>query len=87
METKIYSVDELKNMFLQELLNKTDGKISKISDHSVLNGMAYGFAKVFQKSMKDVALLESELFPEYAYGQFLDKIAERYGISGRQKNY
>lgn len=86
METKIYSVDELKNLFLQELLNKTDGKISKISDHSVLNGMAYGFAKVFQKSMKDVALLESELFPEYAYGQFLDKIAERYGISGRQKN-
>jgi hypothetical protein len=86
METKIYSVDDLKNLFLQELLNKTDGKISKVSDHSVLNGMAYGFAKAFQKSMKDVALLESELFPEYAYGEFLDKIAERYGITGRQSN-
>ena len=47
METKIYSVDELKNLFLQELLNKTDGKISKISDHSVLNGMAYGLRSLF----------------------------------------
>lgn len=86
METKIYTIEELKNLFTQELLNKVDGKISKISDHSVLNGMAFGFAKVFQKSMKDVALLESELFPEYAYGQYLDKIALRYGISPREKN-
>lgn len=83
METKIYSVDEIKNLFLQELINKVDGRISKVSDHSVLNGVAYGFAKVFQKSMKDVALLESELFPEYAFGEYLDKIAQRYGIVGR----
>lgn len=85
METKIYSIDEIKNLFLQELLNKTNGKISKISDHSVLNGMAYGFAKVFQKSMKDIALLESELFPEYAYGKYLDRIARRYGITARRQ--
>lgn len=86
METKIYTVEELKNLFLQELINKTDGKVTKVSDHSVLNGVAFGFAKSFQKSMKDIALLESELFPEYAYGEYLDKIAERYGISPRQKN-
>lgn len=86
METKIYSLDELKNLFLQELLNRVDGKVSKISDHSVLNGIAYGFARVFQKSMKDVAILESELFPEYAYGEYLDKIAERYGIAERRKH-
>ena len=86
METKIYTVEELKNLFLQELINKTDGKVTKVSDHSVLNGVAFGFAKSFQKSMKDIALLESELFPEYAYGEYLDKIAERYGVSPRQKN-
>lgn len=86
METKIFSIEELKNLFIQELLNKSDGKVSKVSDHSVLNGIAFGFSKVFQKSMKDVALLESELFPEYAFGEYLDKIALRYGISERQKN-
>lgn len=86
METQIYSVEEIKNFFIQELLNKVDGKISKVSDHSVLNGVAFGSAKVFQKSMKDIALLESELFPEYAYGSYLDKIAQRYGISARKTN-
>lgn len=86
METKIFSIEELKNLFVQELVNKADGKVSKVSDHSVLNGIAFGFAKVFQKSMKDVALLESELFPEYAFGEYLDRIALRYGISERQKN-
>lgn len=85
METKIYSVDELKDLFIQTLLNKTN-KISKISDNSVLNAVAFGTAKVFQKSMKDTALLESELFPEYAYGEYLDKIALRSGVAPRQKN-
>lgn len=86
METKIYGIEELKNLFIQELINKSDGKISKVSDHSVLNGVSFGASKVFQKAMKDVALLESELFPEYAYGEYLDTIAQRYGISPRQKN-
>lgn len=86
METQIYSVNELKNYFIQELLNKVDGKISKVSDHSILNGTAFGVAKIFQKAMKDVALLESELFPEYAYGEYLDTIAQRYGVSPRKSN-
>lgn len=86
METQIYSVSELKNFFIQELLNKVDGKISKVSDHSVLNGVAFGSAKIFQKAMKDVALLESELFPEYAYGEYLDTIAQRYGVTPRKNN-
>lgn len=85
METKIYSISEIKEFFIQSLLNKTD-KVSKISDNSVLNAIAFGMAKVFQKSMKDTALLESELFPEYAYGEFLDKIVARSGVLPRQKN-
>lgn len=86
METKIYLVEELKTLFLQELINRTGGKVSKVSDHSVLNGIAFGSAKIFQKAMKDIALLEAELFPEYAYGPYLDKVAQRYGILSRQKD-
>lgn len=85
METKIYSIDELKEFFIQILLNKTD-KVSKISDNSVLNAISFGVAKIAQKGMKDTALLESELFPEYAYGEYLDKIVERSGVVPRQKN-
>ena len=83
METKIYTRDEIKNQFIQVVLNHTN-KISKISDNSVLNGISYGVASIVQKLMKDTALLESELFPEYAYGQYLDKIAQRTGVSPRQ---
>lgn len=83
METKIYTRDEIKNQFVQVVLNHTN-KISKISDNSVLNGISYGIASIAQKLMKDTALLESELFPEYAYGQYLDKIAQRTGVSPRQ---
>lgn len=83
METKIYTRDEIKEQFVQTVLNHTN-KISKISNNSVLNGISYGIASIAQRLMKDTALLESELFPEYAYGQYLDKIAQRTGVSPRQ---
>lgn len=83
METKIYTRDEIKDQFIQVVLNHTN-KISKISDNSVLSGISYGIATIAQKLMKDTALLESELFPEYAYGQYLDRIAQRSGVSPRQ---
>lgn len=83
METKIYTRDEIKDQFVQVVLNHTN-KISKISNNSVLNGISYGIASIAQRLMKDTALLESELFPEYAYGQYLDKIAQRTGVSPRQ---
>ena len=41
MITKITSVDELKQIWLEIFLNKTD-KVSDVSDESVLNGIAYG---------------------------------------------
>ena len=83
METKIYTRDEIKEQFVQTVLNHTN-KVSKISNNSVLNGISYGIASIAQRLMKDTALLESELFPEYAYGQYLDKIAQRTGVSPRQ---
>lgn len=83
METKIYTVNEIKSLIVESIINKSDGKISKISDNSVLNGIAYGIAKVVQKGIKDTALIESEIFPDYAYGEYLDKIGERSGVTSR----
>lgn len=83
METKIYTTDEIKSLIIETVINKSDGKISKVSDNSVLNGIAYGIAKITQKGLKDVALIESEIFPDYAYGKYLDKVGERSGVSSR----
>ena len=82
MITKIVSVSDLKQMFLEILLNKTD-KISDISDDSVLNGIAYGCAKVGQRLLVNQGIVEGHLFPDTAYGQYLDNIASIRGVSPR----
>lgn len=82
MITEILTIQEIKSFVSEILLNKTD-KVSKISDGSVLNGLLYGISKPLQKAMKDIALIESHLFPEYAYGSNLDIIAKRLGIGER----
>lgn len=82
MITKIVPVSELKQMFLEILLNKTD-KVSDISDDSVLNGMAYGCAKVGQRLLVNQSIVEGHLFPDTAYGTYLDNIASIRGVSPR----
>lgn len=82
MITKITTVDELKQIFIEILLNKTD-KISDISNESVLNGIAYGCAKLGQRIMINQAVVESHIFPDTAYGEYLDEIANMRGISKR----
>lgn len=82
MRTKVLSVTELKNIATEILLNKTS-KISKISSGSILNAISYGIAKIGQKALREIALVESQLFPEYATGTNLDLIGERYGIFSR----
>ena len=86
METKIYTVEEYKKLFLEGVINKSAGKVSKVSDNSVLGGVGYGIGKISQKTVKDIALVESEMFPDYAYGQYLDRVAMRTGVSSRQKD-
>ena len=86
METKIYTVEEYKQLFLEGVINKSAGKVSKVSDNSVLGGVGYGIGKISQKTVKDIALVESEMFPDYAYGQYLDRVAMRTGVSSRQKD-
>ena len=82
MITKIVPVSDLKQMLLEILLNKTD-KISDISDDSVLNGIAYGCAKVGQRLLVNQGIVEGHLFPDTAYGQYLDNIASIRGVSPR----
>jgi hypothetical protein len=54
-----------------------------VSDNSVVGAVAYGAAKIGQKALKDIAISESHLFPDSAFGSYLDTVAENYGIAGR----
>lgn len=83
MVTNIIPLEELKEIFVETMLNKTD-KVTKITDGSVLNGIAYGTAKIGQKILKDVAIIESHLFPDSAYGVYLDNLAKLKGVSARR---
>lgn len=82
MITQITTVEELKALIVEQFFNKQD-KVTKVSDGSVISGIFYGVAKVAQKAIKDIAIIESHIFPESAYGQYLDIIAERLGIAPR----
>lgn len=82
MITKITPVNELKLMFLEILMNKTD-KINDIGSESVLNGIAYGCAKVGQKCLVNQAVVEGHIFPDTAYGVYLDNLAAIRGVSPR----
>lgn len=81
---------ERKLLFLETLLNTSvneDGssKISKISNHSVLSGVAGGVAKISGKAEKDIVLAVSQLFPDNAYGAQLDQVAINFGIGQRMQ--
>tara|TARA_R110000772_G_C13310332_1_gene440677 strand:- start:73007 stop:74203 length:1197 start_codon:yes stop_codon:yes gene_type:complete len=82
MITRFTSLEELKRIWFEILFNSTS-KVTKATDQSILNGVAYGCAKIGQKAIKDIALVESHLFPEFAFGSHLDDIATRRGISDR----
>ncbi len=80
--TRITSVTQLKELFVETLINNTD-KVTKVSDGSVLNGIAFGVAKIAQKSLKDIALVEARQFPSTAFGVYLDDVAAEMGIAPR----
>lgn len=82
MITRISTIEELKSLYGEILFNKTN-KISKIADNSVVNGVAFGVAKIAQKALKDIALVEAHLMPDSAYGTYLDQVADKLGIAGR----
>lgn len=84
MITKVNNtIAYLKSLWVETFLNKTN-KVSDISDNSVLNGVAYANAKVAQKCLKDIAIVEAQIFPEMASGTYLDRAAQLFGVSPRQ---
>ena len=78
------TIANLKNLWIEMFLNKTD-RVSNIADGSVLNGVAYGTAKVAQKAIKDIAIVEAQIFPKSATGDYLDKSAALFGVSPRKE--
>lgn len=69
-------------MFLEILLNKTN-KINDIGAESVLNGIAFGCAKLAQKCLVNQAVVEGHILPDTAYGEYLDKLAAVRGVAPR----
>lgn len=82
LRTRILTVEELKQIFVESLINNTN-KVSKVSDLSVLSGISYGVAKIAQKAMKDIALVESSLSIDDAFGSQLDDLAQKLGVPPR----
>lgn len=84
MITKVSNtISFLKNLWIETFMNKTD-KVTDITDNSVLNATAYGTSKVAQKALKDVAIVEAQIFPEEAAGDYLDRSAALFGVTPRK---
>lgn len=82
MFTQLTTVEEFKAIFTEIFFNKTS-KVTKASNGSVINAIAFANAKLGQKITKDVAALEARIFPNSAYGKYLDDIATLWGIGQR----
>ena len=78
MITNIYTIEKLKSLIMELFYNKTT-RVTSASDESVINAGFFGAAKVGQKAMKDISLVESHIFPQYAYGINLDNAAALFG--------
>lgn len=73
---------ERKLLITETILNNTD-EVSKIADEAILSGIAAGISKVSGKAEKDIVLAVSQLFPDTAFGDQLDQVAENFGIAPR----
>jgi hypothetical protein len=82
MLVKPLTIEELKQLQAKLFFSVTD-KVTKISDGSVLNAIFFANAKLAQKTMKDILISQSHLFPDYSFGEFLDEISLQHGVSPR----
>lgn len=84
MITKVNNtISTLKNLWIEIFQNKTN-KATNVSDGSIVNATAFGVAKVAQKAIKDIAIVEAQIFPENATGEYLDRAAVLFGVSPRK---
>lgn len=82
MFTKLITVEKYVAIFTEMLLNNTS-KVTKISKGSVNSGIAYGVSKLAQKTNKDIAVIESHIFPDSAVANQLDEISNLEGTGKR----
>lgn len=85
MIMQISTMDELSQIYLEIILGYTN-KISKVADGGVLKGTATSSAKIGQRIMKDIAVIESQLFPDAAFDIYLDNVGRLRGINSRFSN-
>lgn len=76
------SLLDKKRLFVETLINNTD-KVSKISENSVLSGIASGISRISGLIEKDVTIYFSKLHPDYTSGEDLDTLSKLYGIPSR----
>jgi len=50
MNTEVLTIKEIKQLFVQILINNTS-KVTKVSDHSINSGVAFGVSKLCQKCL------------------------------------
>lgn len=86
MNTKLLTIEQIKQIISELALSKTD-KVTKVSEGSVLSGIVYGISRISQKVIKDIAIIESQSFPEFAHGEYLENIATRMGLPSRLSAY
>jgi len=80
--TQFTGKEEGKNLFLEALFSHTN-KLTKASDNSVTSAIGYGVSTIFQKSLAEIAAVESYLNPDLASGTQLDQVAEDRGVGAR----
>lgn len=85
MLIKPQTIEELKQLQMKLFFSVTD-KVTKITDASVLNGIFYANAKLAQKMLKDIAISQSHLYPDYSFGQYLDNSASQMGVTPRHSS-
>ena len=74
---------ERKLLFMETLINLADGKVTKVSPNSVLDGVSGGVSKIAGKAEKDIILAISQLFPDSTSGAQLDQVALNFGVANR----
>ncbi len=76
------SAVERRNLFIESFINAQD-KVTKVTDNSVLSGIAQGCSRISGLVEKDVIVYFSRIFPEYSFGENLDAVAKMMGIKER----
>jgi uncharacterized phage protein gp47/JayE len=72
MKTKVSTIEELKEIIAELFFNK-QSKVTKLTDESAINALFFGDTRLAQKTLKEVALVESHILVQSASGSNLDE--------------